>query len=149
MDELDFEQEARNIEAVAANFRGRSPRSDFRKSSIDRSSSRILTTTFVPGAKVTDLDALAEMGVDRADLAERIVEAYCRMVFSDGVFHADPHPGNIIVQRDGSIVFIDFGAVARLTSEMKNGIPRMMMAILRSDREALAAALKEMGFRCA
>ena len=144
MDELDFEQEARNIEAVAANFVD-DRRVGFPEVISDRSSSRILTTTFVPGAKVTDLQALAEMGIDRADLAERIVDAYCRMIFSDGVFHADPHPGNIIVQRDGSIVFIDFGAVARLTPEMKNGIPHVMLAILRSDREALAAGFKKMG----
>ena len=144
MEELDFEQEARNIEDVAANFVD-DRRTGFPTVVPEHSTSRILTTTFVPGAKVTDLDALAEMGIDRADLAERLVDAYCRMIFSDGVFHADPHPGNIIVQRDGSIVFIDFGAVARLTPEMKNGIPRVLLAVLQNDGQALAAGFKEMG----
>jgi predicted unusual protein kinase regulating ubiquinone biosynthesis (AarF/ABC1/UbiB family) len=139
-EELDFTQEARNIEDVAANFEGdRAVR--FPKVIHDRSSRRVLTTTFVQGAKVTNLEALSEMGIDRSELAHGIVDAYCKMVFSDGVFHADPHPGNLIVQRDGAITFIDFGAVARLTPEMKQAIPRVMLAVLRSDRDAMIDGL--------
>ncbi|MGD8414502.1 MAG: AarF/UbiB family protein, partial [Candidatus Latescibacterota bacterium] len=143
--ELDFEQEGRNIQDIATNFVGdRSVR--FPTVVHEVSGRRVLTTTFIPGAKVTDLAALDEWNIDRKDLAERIVEAYCRMVFSDGVFHADPHPGNIIVQRDGGLAFIDFGAVARLTPEMKKGIPHVMLAILRRDRDAIVDSFQEMGF---
>ena len=145
MTELDFGQEARNIEDIASIFvADRHVR--FPGVIYEKSSRRVLTTTFIPGAKVTDLRTLEAWNIDRGDLAERIVEAYCRMVFSDGVFHADPHPGNIIVQRDGGLAFIDFGAVARLTPEMKRGIPHVMLAILRRDRDAIVASFQEMGF---
>ena len=144
-DELDFEREAQNLQTIAANFRDNR---DVRFPTVipDLSSRRVLTTTFVPGVKVTNLDALAELGIDRSELAEQIVDAYCRMVFDDGVFHADPHPGNIIVQRDGGVTFIDFGAVAYLTPEMKAGIPRILLAVIRNDRDAMIEGFKTMGF---
>ena len=144
-EELDFEREAVNLSTVSTNFRDdRTVR--FPTVIPERSAKRVLTTTFVPGVKVTNLDALREMGIDRSRLAERIVDSYCRMVFEDGVFHADPHPGNIIVQRDGSINFIDFGAVAYLTPEMKSGIPRVLLAVIRDDRDGMIDGLKKMGF---
>ena len=74
------------------------------------------------GVKISDLGNLTEQNIDRQALAERVLTAYCQMIFSDGIYHADPHPGNILVQSDGSIVFVDFGAVAKLSAEMKNGI---------------------------
>ena len=55
------------------------------------------------------------MGVDKKDVARRLVRLYCQMIFVDGVYHADPHPGNILVQDDGAIVLLDFGAVAELS----------------------------------
>ena len=145
MDELDFEQEARNIEEAAANFED-DKWVGCPKVIHEKSTRRVLTTTFIDGAKVTDLEALDELEVDRSRLAERIVEAYCDMIFSDGVFHADPHPGNIIIRHDGSITFVDFGAVARLTPGMKSAIPRVLLAVLQSDRQALVEGFKEMGF---
>ena len=86
------------------------------------STERVLTTEFMQGVKISDLENLAEQAIDRQALAERVLTAYCQMIFSDGIYHADPHPGNILVQADGSIVFVDFGAVAILSDEMKKGI---------------------------
>jgi predicted unusual protein kinase regulating ubiquinone biosynthesis (AarF/ABC1/UbiB family) len=67
------------------------------------------------------------------------------MIFSDGIYHADPHPGNILVQPDGSIVFLDFGAVAKLSAETKKGILQFFQGILKRDNDQISAALQQMG----
>ena len=109
------------------------------------STQRVLTTEFVDGIKVTDFPRLAERGIDRVALAERILRAYCQMVFVDGVFHADPHPGNIIVHDDGTLTFVDFGAVGRLAPNVKDGVPRLWDGVIRRDAAKIAAALRQMG----
>jgi len=81
-----------------------------------------LTTLFVDGTKITDFPRLAELGVDRPALAELVLRSYCQMVLVDGVYHADPHPQHS-VGGDGSITFIDFGAVGRMAPAMKAGVP--------------------------
>ena len=145
LEELDFVRERENLEGIAANFAA-DPRVDFPQSVPERSSGRILTTTFVQGVKANDLAGLAGQGTDPADLARRVVEAYCRMIFVDGLYHADPHPGNLLVRPDGTLVFLDFGAVARLSPEMKRGIPAFLFALLKRDVPGLREALTDMGF---
>jgi ubiquinone biosynthesis protein len=143
-EELDFRLEAQHIETIAANFAGK-PHVFFPKVIHELSSERVLTTEYMPGVKISDLEKLAELNIDRQALAERVVTAYCQMIFSDGIYHADPHPGNILVQPDGSIVFLDFGAVAKLSSEMKNGILQFFQGILKRDNDQISAALQQMG----
>lgn len=143
-EELDFENEARNIGTIAANFAG-NPEVHFPVIIPELSSKRVLTTEFVEGTKVTDFAALERQGIDRAALAHRILRAYCQMVFVDGVFHADPHPGNIIVHTDGSVTFVDFGAVGRLAPNVKAGVPMFWDGIIRRDAGKITAALHQMG----
>ncbi|MEM7351446.1 MAG: AarF/UbiB family protein [Acidobacteriota bacterium] len=145
LEELDFTREAEHIEAIGAGFRD-DPKVSCPQVIANRSSQRVLTTRFVDGVKVTDLAALAERGIDRAKLAERILEAYCRMIFTDELYHADPHPGNILVRDDGAIVFVDFGAVARLSPRMKEGIPQFLEGLLSRDEEKIGAAIRRLGF---
>ena len=145
LDELDFRMEARHIEDIAANFEG-DPLVSFPRVVHDRSTARVLTTEYVEGAKVTDVATHAAQGHDRSVLAERILTAYCQMIFSDGLYHADPHPGNILVRPDGGIVFIDFGAVARLSPQMKEGIPQFLEGLLRRDTDKITRAIHHMGF---
>lgn len=143
--ELDFAQEARHLEAIAAHFRD-DPEVGFPDVVPERSTRRVLTTTFVDGIKVTDLDALDAAGIDREALAARIVRAYCQMIFVDGLYHADPHPGNLLVRPDGQVVFLDFGAVAALSPEMKAGAAEFVMGLLHRDAERITAALRRAGF---
>jgi predicted unusual protein kinase regulating ubiquinone biosynthesis (AarF/ABC1/UbiB family) len=110
------------------------------------STERVLTTVFIDATKVTDLDALARHGVDRQALAQRILTAYCQMIFVDGVYHADPHPGNILVRGDGSIVVVDFGAVGELSRDMKEGIPQFLEGVIKRDTGQITSALRRMGF---
>lgn len=144
-EELDFTQEARNIEVIARNFSGDAA---VRCPTVvsERSSRRVLTTEFIEGTKITDFDALAARGLDRRRLAERIVGAYCRMIFVDGVYHADPHPGNIFVGLDGAIVFVDFGAVGILAPHMKQGIPAFFEGVIRRDPRRITDSIRTMGF---
>ncbi|MBN2392890.1 MAG: AarF/ABC1/UbiB kinase family protein [Anaerolineae bacterium] len=143
-EELDFRLEAQHIETIAANFVG-NPHVLFPKVVHELSSERVLTTEYMHGVNIADLEKLAELNIDRQALAERVVTAYCQMIFRDGIYHADPHPGNILVQPDGSIVFLDFGAVARLSGEMKAGILQFFQGILKRDNAQISAALQQMG----
>ena len=144
-EELDFGREAENIARIAKNFAGnrlvRMPRVV-----PERSTRRVLTTEFVDGAKVIDFPAIAALGIDRQTVAERVVEAYCRMIFVDGVYHADPHPGNIFVAPDGGIVFVDFGAVGELSDDMRRGVPQFFEGVIKRDATEITGAVRTMGF---
>ncbi len=143
--ELDFELEANNVETIAKNFE-KDPRIQFPVPVRALSTKRVLTSTFVVGKKLTDLAGIEAMGVDKRDLATRMVRAYCQMIFIDGIYHADPHPGNILVGSDGSLILLDFGAVARLSPQMREGIPEFLEGVIRRDTDRLVKALRKMGF---
>ena len=142
--ELDFTQEARNIETIAANFAG-NPTVHFPVVVHERSTGRVLTTEFIDGVKVTDFRRLEALGIDRPALAQRILRVMCQMVFVDGVYHADPHPGNILVHGDGTFTLVDFGAVGRLAPSMKAGVPMFWDGVIRRDAGRISAALRQMG----
>jgi predicted unusual protein kinase regulating ubiquinone biosynthesis (AarF/ABC1/UbiB family) len=143
--ELDFTAEADNIEKISSNFQ-RDPRVIFPVPVRELSTRRVLTTTFVEGNKLTDLAGLDAMGIDKKELASRLVRVYCQMIFVDGVYHADPHPGNIQVNARGDLVLLDFGAVAELSQPMREGIPEFLEGVIRRDTERLIRALRKMGF---
>ena len=144
-EELDFNQEARNIATLTANF-ANSRELHFPVVVPELSSQRVLTTIFVEGTKITDLAALDRQGIDRTELARRFLRAACQMIIVDGVFHADPHPGNLIVHPDGSITMVDLGAVGRLAPEVKAGIPRFWRGIINRDVKEITEGLGQAGF---
>jgi predicted unusual protein kinase regulating ubiquinone biosynthesis (AarF/ABC1/UbiB family) len=143
--ELDFTLEADNIERIAKHFT-KDARVIFPTPIRELSTRRVITTTFVEGKKLSDLNALEEMGIDKKELASRLVRVYCQMIFVDGVYHADPHPGNILVDKHGNLVLLDFGAVAELSPQMREGIPEFLEGVLRRDTDRLIRALRKMGF---
>jgi ubiquinone biosynthesis protein len=143
-EELDFRREAQNIETFRTAFAG-SPDVRFPVVVYERSSQRVLTTEFIEGVKVTDFDGLRDLGVDRAALARRILTVVCQMIFVDGVFHADPHPGNIIVHPDGSFTMLDLGAVGRLAPGVKAGVPMFWKGVVSRDPGMITAGLRQGG----
>jgi ubiquinone biosynthesis protein len=149
LSELDFAREALNIERIRENFLA-DPRVTTPRVVRELSTSRVLTLTFVEGVKVGRLEEIDALGIDRKALAEQIVHAFCQMIFVDGVYHADPHPGNLLVERlaDGTtqLILIDFGAVAELSQPMREGIPEFLEGVLRRDTDALIKAMRKMGF---
>ncbi len=143
--ELDFVLEADNIERIAKNFTD-DARVIFPRPVRELCTGRVLTTTFVEGVKISDVARLDALGIDKKDVARRIVRLYCQMIFVDGVYHADPHPGNVLAQASGAIVLLDFGAVAELSPQMREGIPEFLEGVLRRDTDRLVRSMRKMGF---
>jgi predicted unusual protein kinase regulating ubiquinone biosynthesis (AarF/ABC1/UbiB family) len=149
LQELDFRSEAENVGRIAANFTGRDD-VQFPKVWTEFSTGRVLTTSWIEGVKITDVEALDRRAVDRPALARLVVNTYCKQIFSDGIYHADPHPGNIIVQADehgaARIVFIDFGAVCTVSQGMREGMVRFLQGAVARDVPKIVEAMKAMGF---
>ncbi|MBK9336790.1 MAG: AarF/ABC1/UbiB kinase family protein [Lewinellaceae bacterium] len=144
-EELDFIREAQSMQQIARNLQGETgivvP--DVHPT---WSTARVLTTTWHEGVKISSLEQLDAWQVNRRDLAERLLHAYCQMVFTDGFYHADPHPGNILVKPDGTLVLLDFGATGRLSPTMREGIPQLIEAAVKNDTEGMVNACRQMGF---
>jgi predicted unusual protein kinase regulating ubiquinone biosynthesis (AarF/ABC1/UbiB family) len=150
LEELDYRAEAENAARIAANFRGRNDVA-FPRVVAELSTARVLVTHFETGVKITDHSGVAERNLDRGQLARQVVEIYCQQIFSDGVYHADPHPGNLLVRPamgDGppTIVFLDFGAVAEIPAAVRSGIVELIQGALARDTKRIVAAMKHMGF---
>jgi predicted unusual protein kinase regulating ubiquinone biosynthesis (AarF/ABC1/UbiB family) len=144
-EELDFVREAQSMQQIAGNLQGETGMviPDVHPA---WSTSRVLTTTWHEGVKISNLEQLDAWQVNRRDLAERLLRAYCQMVFTDGFYHADPHPGNILVKSDGTLVLLDFGATGRLSPTMREGIPQLIEAAVKNDTEGMVNACRSMGF---
>jgi ubiquinone biosynthesis protein len=150
MEELDYCAEAGNAERIAANFEGRTD-VGFPTVVHELSTARVLTTHFEAGCKITDKLGVKQLGLDRGELARQVVEIYCQQIFTDGVYHADPHPGNLIVRPglDGeppTIVFLDFGAVAEIPGNVRQGMVELLQGALTRDTRRIVNAMKQMGF---
>ncbi|HYU16328.1 MAG TPA: AarF/UbiB family protein [Candidatus Acidoferrum sp.] len=147
--ELDFRAEADNLETIAQNFSGRDD-VVFPLVVRELSTQRVLTTHFENGIKVGDLGRIDRAGIDRAALARMVVGLYCQQIFSDGVYHADPHPGNLLArQAPGgalTVVFLDFGAVAHVSAQMRQGLVELLQGALARDTPRIVRAMKKMGF---
>jgi ubiquinone biosynthesis protein len=123
--ELDYRMEAEAMRRIAANFAER-PEVRLPRVISEHSTGRVLTTEWMPGTKAADLAGLAAAGVDRRRAARLVVDAYCQQIFIDGIYHADPHPGNLLLRADGedvSLVFLDFGATAEVSRTPRASSP--------------------------
>ena len=149
LEELDYRAEADNGALIAGHFTGRTD-VGFPKVISELSSERVLTTIFEPGSKITDHEKTRGAGLDRGQLARQVVEIYCQQIFKDGVYHADPHPGNLLVRPNDQgkpmIVFLDFGAVAEIPANVRSGIIELIQGALTRDTKRIVTAMKTMGF---
>ena len=141
--ELDYLQEARNAERFAANFAG-DARVHIPRVFWDTTTSRVLTLERIRGIKVNDAAALREAGIDAGALAREACDVLLKMVFEDGFFHADPHPGNFFVEADGRLGIIDFGMVGHISDSTRDQLVRMLLAIVEQDAARLTTALVRM-----
>ncbi|CCQ34451.1 ABC transporter protein [Halorhabdus tiamatea SARL4B] len=142
--EMDYEREARMLTEIRGNFAGDE---SVRIPPVveSHSTSRVLTMEYIEGTKISDVDELDRLEVDRTQLAETLERAYFQMIVEDGVYHADPHPGNLAVQDDGTLVFYDFGMSGRVDSFLQEKIIDFYMAVAEQDIDAILDALIEMG----
>jgi ubiquinone biosynthesis protein len=145
LEELDFVREAQNITRIADNF-AKDPLVRFPRPVEAYCTRRVMITGFVAGLRMGDVGALDAHGIDRKALARKVVQVFCQQIFVDGVYHADPHPGNMLVGEDGALILLDFGAVAELSTQMREGIPEFLEGVIRRDTEQIIKALRKMGF---
>ncbi|WP_036736606.1 ABC1 kinase family protein [Paenibacillus zanthoxyli] len=144
MNELDYNQEGRSAERIAQHLE------DNKSVYIpaiywDYSSSRVLTMEFVEGITLNRREALLSRGVNLKDTAERLVDIMLRQIFIDGFFHADPHPGNVMVTDSGKLALIDFGMVGRLSEETRDHLSSLIIALMRKNTEAMVRAILRLG----
>ena len=138
--ELDYLQEGRNADRFQLNFED-SAAISIPKVYWEHTTSRVLTMERMHGMKVTDTAALDAAGIDRPALARAATAAEMKMVFDDGFFHADPHPGNLFVEPGGRVGLIDFGMVGEVDERLRNQLSGLFVAIVRKDPERMANSL--------
>jgi len=102
----------------------------------DYTTHNILTMDYIRGTKITELSPLARLDFDGAALAEELFRAYLKQVLVDGLFHADPHPGNVFLTEDGRIALLDLGMVGRTTPGMQEQLLKLLIAISDGNSEA-------------
>ena len=144
--ELDFEHEGENARIVRKNF---AACDDVVVPEIygEFTTRRVLTMELVDGIKISDVAALERAGIDKREVAQKLIDRFCDMILRDGFFHADPHPGNILVQPGPKLVFLDFGLAKDFPVKVREGMVRLTFAILTSDRDAILQAFRDLGFR--
>lgn len=141
--ELSYANEARNIRQFKqyyANFKGLYIPDVFKELSTDK----ILVMEFAPGCKITDVDQLKAWGLKPEKIAEKGMEIYVSQMFEHGYFHADPHPGNIIIRQDGMICLIDFGMVGKLVKKDKSAFAQALISMARQDVSGMANNLRNL-----
>jgi predicted unusual protein kinase regulating ubiquinone biosynthesis (AarF/ABC1/UbiB family) len=125
--ELDFRQEALHLVTIGNNLK-EIPEIVIPRPVLDYSSSRVLTMEFVPGTKITALSPLAKMELDGEQLADALFRAYLKQMLRDGLFHADPHPGNVFLV-DHKIALIDLGMVARVRPALQDRLLQLLLSV--------------------
>lgn len=135
--ELNYEREAQNLITVGNNLK------EFELIQVpqpvpDYSTRRVLTMDYVQGRKITALGPLARLEIKGAPLAEELFKAYLKQVLVDGIFHADPHPGNVFITDDGHIALLDLGMVGHTTPGMQDNLLKLLLAISGNNSEQAA-----------
>ncbi len=145
--ELDFVREGQNAELVERNFAARGDtRVIVPRIYWEYTTARVLTMEFMDGIKITDVEALRRAGIDTRAVAQMLTEVYLQQILLDGLFHADPHPGNLLVQPGPRLVFLDFGLTKDLPPEFPLEMARLTTAIVMQDAHEIVAAFRRLGF---
>jgi ubiquinone biosynthesis protein len=142
--ELDFAREARNLDQFARNFR-RNPHVRIPRCYPELSTGRVLTMEWLDGCRFSDPRLRQETNCDLTLVARHGAEMYLEMIFHHGFYHADPHPGNLVVLADGTIGLLDFGMVGRLDEAMREDIESMLLAIGTQDAQMLTSLVMRLG----
>ncbi|MCX7943148.1 MAG: AarF/ABC1/UbiB kinase family protein, partial [Deltaproteobacteria bacterium] len=142
--ELDFIMESRNCIKIRNDFL-KDPHVYVPNVYTELTTERILVMERVSGVRIDDIEAIDRMGLNRAKLAKICIDVYFRQILENGFFHADPHPGNILVRADGVICFLDFGIMGRVSDELKEAMANIFIAIIEKDYDSLINQYIELG----
>ncbi|MDX6499177.1 MAG: ubiquinone biosynthesis protein [Blastocatellia bacterium] len=142
--ELDFKSEAGNLRRLRSSLR------EFERLIIpepieDYTTSRVLTMDYVAGKKITTLSPLRLMELDGPGLSEELFRAYLKQILVDGFFHADPHPGNVLITDDDRIAIIDLGMVGHISGSFQENLLRLLLAISEGRGDEAAEVSMKMG----
>ena len=145
-EELDYEREAENLVAVGQNV------AEFERIHVpqpvpDYCTQRVLTMERVRGTKITKVSAFARLDFDGAGLIDELFHAYLKQVLVDGLFHADPHPGNVFITDDGRLALLDLGMVGRTTPDMQERLLKILIAVSQGRSEQAADGIVEISER--
>lgn len=144
LDELDFTREQKNLLRFARNFEDEEG-VFFPTPHLALCSRRVLTMDALEGISVSRRDLLEQSGFDLTDIARRGAEMFLQMVFRDGFYHADPHPGNLMVLQDAVIGVLDCGMVGRVDEALRDQIEDLLIAAIDKDPDRLMDAVVELG----
>ena len=156
-EEIDYQQEAKNAETFFENFK------DDKTVHVprvvqSRTTLRVLTLEDVYAIKITDYDVITAAGIDRPEVARKLLTTYLEQIFEDGFFHADPHPGNLFITplppTKGSkrkfmrwqLTFVDFGMVGHVPENLRAGLRETVVAVGTRDSARLIKSYKTLGF---
>lgn len=137
VNELDYQKEAANMTQVAQNLK-EFPLIRVPLAINGYTTRSVLTMDYIPGRKITDITPLARLDINGAALADELFRAYLKQVLVDGLFHADPHPGNVFLTDDQKIALLDLGMVGRTTPELQEQLVKILMAISEGRGETAA-----------
>lgn len=140
--ELDLQDEARHTRRFAKIFADE-PQIVVPAVYDDYTRQRVLTLSFMPGLKVSDQAGLAAAGIQPGEVAQLLTRALSKQVLSEGFYHADPHPGNLLVQPGPVLVMLDFGMVGQLTPRHRKAFKRLGLGFLQQDPDMILAGLDE------
>lgn len=142
--EIDYINEGRNADRFRRDFRNiqwvRVPQIFW-----DYTSRKVLTLEYVPGIKINDIARLDAGGFDRSKIARRAIEAYLIQILKTGFFHADPHPGNLAIDVDGSLIYYDFGMMGEIKAFTREKLLEMFYAVYEKDAKKVIQALVDLG----
>ncbi len=143
--EMDLRMEAAAAAELAENFAGDR---DFNVPRVDwqRTGHRVLTTERINGISIDEVEALVDAGLDPRDIIEKSARVFFYQVFRDGFFHADMHPGNMFIGRDGALMPVDFGIMGRLDRKTRNYLADMLLAFLQRDYRRVAEVHFQAGY---
>jgi predicted unusual protein kinase regulating ubiquinone biosynthesis (AarF/ABC1/UbiB family) len=143
-EETDYLNEGRNADTFRRNFSDEDwvkvPRVYWRYTS-----PRVLTLEYLPGIKISHYEAIEAAGLDRKLLARLGAKAYLQQILNSGFFHADPHPGNIAVSPEGSLIFYDFGMMGQITNNIREKLMDTLFGIAQKNSEIVVNSLIELG----
>jgi predicted unusual protein kinase regulating ubiquinone biosynthesis (AarF/ABC1/UbiB family) len=135
--ELNYEREAQNLVMLGENLK------EFQHIVVpqpvrDYTTRSVLTMDYIEGRKITSISPLARLGVDGEVLAAELFKSYLKQILLDGIFHADPHPGNVFLTDDGRVALLDLGMVGRIAPSMQENLLKLLLAVGEGNPESAA-----------
>ncbi len=145
--ELDFKMEARNLRRFAKNL-AHFPHVRVPRHYHDFTGPRVLTMEYIKGKRISTLSPLPQDKIDREELANELLRAYLKQIVLDGFFHADPHPGNILITEEGEVALLDLGIVGYVSEDLKDSLLKIIVAVSENDGDKVVNQAMRISEKC-